>query len=34
LSTGGYNFHGRRELIPIEAMDTMAEVLLTLVKTA
>lgn len=34
LSTGGYNFHGRRELIPIEAMDTMAEVLLTLTKTA
>ncbi len=34
LSTGGYNFHGRRELIPIEAMDTMVEVLLTLVKTA
>jgi tripeptide aminopeptidase len=34
LSTGGYNFHGRRELIPIESMDTMAEVLLTLVKTA
>ncbi len=34
LSTGGYNFHGRRELIPVEAMDTMVEVLLTLVKTA
>ncbi len=34
LSTGGYNFHGRRELIPIEAMDTMVDVLLTLVKTA
>ncbi len=34
LSTGGYNFHGRRELIPIESMDTMVEVLLTLVKTA
>ncbi len=34
LSTGGYNFHGRRELIPIEAMDTMVEVLLALVKTA
>jgi tripeptide aminopeptidase len=34
LSTGGFNFHGRRELIPIESMDTMAEVLLTLAKTA
>ena len=34
LSTGGYNFHGRRELIPIEAMDTMVDVLLALVKTA
>ena len=34
LSTGGYNFHGRRELIPIQALDTMVEVLLTLVKTA
>ena len=34
LSTGGYNFHGRRELIPIESMDTMTEVLLELVKTA
>ena len=34
LSTGGYNFHGRRELIPVQAMDTMVDVLLTLVKTA
>ena len=34
LSTGGYNFHGRRELIPIQALDTIVEVLLTLVKTA
>ena len=33
LSTGGYNFHGRRELIPINAMDTMVDVLLELVKT-
>ncbi len=33
LSTGGYNFHGRRELIPMEAMDAMVDVLLTIVKT-
>ncbi|MBQ6173131.1 MAG: peptidase T [Clostridia bacterium] len=31
LSTGGYNFHGRKELIPVPAMEKMVEVLLTLV---
>ena len=27
LSTGGYNFHGRKELIPVQAMEKMTEVL-------
>ena len=27
LSTGGYNFHGRKELIPVQSMETMADVL-------
>ena len=27
LSTGGYNFHGRKELIPVQAMEKMVEVL-------
>ena len=31
LSTGGYNFHGRKELIPVEAMERMTDVLCTLV---
>ena len=31
LSTGGYNFHGRKELIPVPAMEKMTDVLLTLV---
>ena len=31
LSTGGYNFHGRKELIPVGAMEKMTEVLVTLV---
>ena len=30
LSTGGYNFHGRKELIPVPAMEKMVEVLITL----
>lgn len=30
LSTGGYNFHGRYEFIPVESMERMVEVLLTL----
>jgi len=31
LSTGGYNFHGRKELIPVPAMEKMTEVLVSLV---
>lgn len=31
LSTGGYNFHGVREWIPAESLDTMTRVLVTLV---
>ena len=31
LSTGGYNFHGRKELVPVEAMESMVNVLETLV---
>ncbi len=31
LSTGGYNFHGRKELIPVPAMEKMVDVLLSLV---
>ena len=31
LSTGGYNFHGRRELIPVPAMEKMVNVHYTLV---
>lgn len=31
LSTGGYNFHGRKELIPVPAMEKMVEVLVTLI---
>ena len=27
LSTGGYNFHGRKELIPVPAMEKMVDVL-------
>ena len=27
LSTGGYNFHGRKELIPVQAMEKMVLVL-------
>ena len=32
LSTGGYNFHGRKELIPVPAMEKMVDVLASLVK--
>ena len=32
LSTGGYNFHGRKELIPVPAMEKMVDVLETLVR--
>ncbi len=31
LSTGGYNYHGRKELITVEAMEKMVEVLTHLV---
>ena len=31
LSTGGYNFHGRKEPVPVQAMEKMTEVLVTLV---
>ena len=31
LSTGGYNFHGRKELIPVPAMEKMADVLVSLI---
>ncbi len=34
LSTGGYNFHGRKELIPVQAMEKMVEVLRTLTTEA
>ena len=33
LSTGGYNFHGRKELIPVPAMEKMVDVLASLVKS-
>lgn len=32
LSTGGHNFHGRFEYIPVQSMDSMVEVLLNLMK--
>ena len=32
LSTGGYNCHGRRELITVQALEKMTEVLLEIVK--
>jgi len=31
LSTGGYNYHGRKELIPVQAMEKMVDVLERLV---
>ena len=31
LSTGGYNFHGRKELIPVPALEKMADVLVSVV---
>lgn len=33
LSTGGFNFHGNLEYIPVEAMEKMVEVLVLLVQT-
>lgn len=32
LSTGGYNFHGRFEYIPVQSLEKMVEVLLRLVR--
>lgn len=32
LSTGGHNFHGRKEYIPIESMEKMVRVILNLVE--
>ncbi|MBW7573871.1 peptidase T [Caproiciproducens faecalis] len=32
LSTGGHNFHGRFEYIPVQSMDSMVEVLRNIVK--
>ena len=34
LSTGGYNFHGRKELIPVQAMEKMVEMLEKLITEA
>lgn len=34
LATGGYNCHGRKELITVEGMETMVNVLETIVKNA
>lgn len=34
LSTGGHNFHGKYEYIPVESMDKMVEVIVEIVKTA
>lgn len=31
ISTGGFHYHSRKECIPVQAMDTMVEVLLALV---
>ena len=31
LSTGGYNFHGRKELIPVPSLEKMVDVLVSLV---
>ncbi|WP_277668461.1 peptidase T [Caproiciproducens galactitolivorans] len=32
LSTGGHNFHGRFEYIPVQAMDSMVEVIINILK--
>ena len=34
LSTGGYNFHGRKELISVQAMEKMVDVLMKIAKNA
>ena len=33
LPTGGYNFHSIREWIPVKSLDTMADVLVTLIRS-
>lgn len=32
LSTGGYNFHGRKEMIPVQSMERMTDVLEQLIR--
>ena len=34
LSTGGYNYHGRKELIPVQSMEKMVDVLEALITRA
>ena len=34
LSTGGYNFHGRKEIISVQAMEKMVDVLEAIVRNA
>ena len=34
LSTGGYNFHGRKEMVSVQAMEKMVDVLETIVRQA
>ncbi|MBR5961077.1 MAG: peptidase T [Clostridia bacterium] len=34
LSTGGYNFHGRKELVSVQAMESMVRVLISLTSSA
>lgn len=34
LSTGGYNFHGRKELISVQTMEKMVDVLMEIAKNA
>ena len=34
LSTGGYNCHGRKELITVQALEKMTQVLLEIAKRA
>ena len=31
LSTGGFNYHGRKELVPVPSLEKMADVLVSLV---
>ena len=34
LSTGGFNYHGRKELIPVQSLETMVDVLENLIRNA